>query len=295
MWDTLSSGEGKANPHMFPQRSRERRSRSFLERTLASLVDAIGYSLAAEDLARTDGLLQNLDPRVKLVGILAWIVAAVTSRSLWVILGLFGGAVILAVLSGVSLWMIGNRVWIPVLIFTGCISLPALFITPGRAMVRLPVLRWPVSAQGMRAAAYLLGRAETGAMLAVLLALCTPWNHVLKSFRVFKVPVVIVVILGMTYRYIILLLQTARDMFESRQSRMVGRLKGMDRRHIIAASVGVLLSKSFETSEEVYGAMQSRGFRGEVQTMDSFRARSGDAVALAAFWAVAGAAFWLGR
>ncbi|HTV55337.1 MAG TPA: cobalt ECF transporter T component CbiQ, partial [Terriglobia bacterium] len=104
--------------------ARERRSRSFLERTLASLVDAIEYSLAAEDLARTEGFLQNLDPRVKLLGMLAWIVAAVTSRSLWVILGLFGGTLILAALSRVSLWTIGKRVWIPVLIFTGCISLP---------------------------------------------------------------------------------------------------------------------------------------------------------------------------
>jgi cobalt/nickel transport system permease protein len=266
-----------------------------VERTLASLVDAIEHSLAAEDFARTDGLLQILDPRVKLVGILAWIVAAVTSRSLWVILGLFGGAVILAVSSRVPLPTIGKRVWIPVLIFTGSISLPALFITPGRLLGRVPLLGWPITAQGMRAAAYLVGRAETAAMLAVLLALSTPWNHVLKSLRIFMAPAVIVVILGMTYRYIILLLQTARDMFESRESRIVGGLKGRERRHIAAASVAVLLSKSFETSEEVYAAMQARGFRGDVQTLDNFQARWYDGFAMAVLLAMAGAAFWLGR
>jgi cobalt/nickel transport system permease protein len=276
-------------------RPSRRQSRSFLERTLASLVNGIEHSLAAEGFARTNGLLQSLDPRVKLLGILVWIVAAVTSRSLWVILGLFAGAVILAALSRISLHMIGKRVSIPVLIFTGCISLPALFITPGRLLGRLPVLGWPVSAQGLRAAAYLVGRAETATTLAVLLALSTPWNHVLKSFRVFKVPAVIVVILGMTYRYILLLLQTACDMFESRQSRMVGKLSGTERRHITAASVGVLISKSFAMSEEVYAAMQSRGFRGEVQTLDNFRARWRDGFALAVFWAMAVAAFWLGR
>jgi cobalt/nickel transport system permease protein len=277
-----------------PKGSR-RQSRNYLERTLASLVEAIEHSLTAEDLARKNGLLQKLDPRVKLVGVLAWIIAGVTSRSLLVILGLFGGAFALAVFSRVPIGTLGRRVWIPVLIFTGCISLPALFLTQGHVLGRVPVFGWPVTAQGIRAAAYLVSRAETAAMLVVLLVLSTPWNHVLKSLRIFKMPAIIVVILGMTYRYIILLLQTARDMFESRHSRVVGRLKGRERRQITAASVAVLLSKSFETSEEIYGAMQSRGFGGDVQILDTFRARSYDVFALAVFLAVAGAAFWWGR
>ena len=37
------------------------------------------------------------------------------------------------------------------------------------------------------------------------------------------------------------------------------------------AAAGVLLNKSLQLSEEVYLAMQSRGFRGEAYTMDDFR------------------------
>ena len=69
-------------------------------------------------------------------------------------------------------------------------------------------------------------RAETAATLSVLIVLCTPWNNVLKALRVLRLPTVLVVILGMTYRYIFLLLRTAHDMFESRRSRMVGQLDG---------------------------------------------------------------------
>ena len=58
--------------------------------------------------------------------------------------------------------------------------------------------------------------------------------------------------------------------------------------------MAVLLSKSFETSEEVYAAMQSRGFQGEVRVMDTFRARWFDWLALAGFVTFAGGAFWLG-
>jgi cobalt/nickel transport system permease protein len=94
---------------------------------------------------------------------------------------------------------------------------------------------------------------------------------VLKALRVLGVPVVIVVILNMTHRYVFLLLQTARDMFEARQSRLVGPLSGPERRRLIAASAGVLLSKSLQLANEVFLAMQSRGYRGEHFTLDDFQ------------------------
>jgi cobalt/nickel transport system permease protein len=275
--------------------ARHKQARGFFERTVASLADAIEHALAAEDLAHLNGLLQRLDPRVKMAGTLAWIAAAVATRKLWVLLALFLPTLVLAVLSRVPVKTLAKRVWVPVLIFTGTISVPALFLTPGRVMGRLPLFGWPVTGQGLIAAEYLVSRAETAATLAVVLVLSTPWNHVLKSLRVFRLPAVVVVTLGMTYRYIILLLQTARDMFESRQSRLVARLRGQERRRMTAANVGVLLSKSFEASENVYAAMEARGFRGEVQTLADFRARGLDWVALAGFFAWAGVAFWVGR
>ena len=115
--------------------------------------------------------------------------------------------------------------------------------------------------------------------LGTLLILTTPWTQVLKALRVLRVPALFVVILGMTYRYIFLMLQTARDMFESRQSRAVGRLPGPDQRRIAAASVGVLLSKSLQLSGDVYLAMQSRGFRGETHTLDEFAMTARDCIA----------------
>jgi cobalt/nickel transport system permease protein len=90
------------------------------------------------------------------------------------------------------------------------------------------------------------------------------------------------------------MLQIARDMFESRQSRMIGTLEGTDQRRLAAASVGVLLGKSFQLSNDVYMAMQSRGFRGEVFTLDEFQMQRSDWGALIGFIVVAGIAFWFG-
>lgn len=281
-------------PSAQERRPRKRRA-SFVERTIAELAGAMERALYAEELAHADGLLQRLDPRVKLVGLLALIVAAALSHSIVVILALFGVALALALLSRVPFRTLATRVWVSALLFTGTIALPAIFITPGQPVYQLPLLGWNITAQGLRSAAYLITRVETSATLALLLILCTPWTHVLKAMRVLRMPVVFVVILGMTFRYIFLMLQTARDMFESRQSRMVGALTAADRRRLAAASVGVLLSKTLNLSGDVYMAMQSRGFRGEVYTLDDFQMRSRDWVALAAFLLLAALAFWLGR
>ena len=279
---------------MPPARRRKRRA-SFVERTIRGLAAAMERALYAEELAKADGLLQRLDPRVKVVGLLALVVAVALARNILVILGLFGVAITLALLSRVPIRTLAARVWIGALLFTGMLALPAIFITPGQVIYQLPLLGWTITAQGLSAAAYLITRVETAATLSLLLILCTPWAQVLKALRVLRVPVVFVVILGMTYRYIFLMLQTAQDMFESRQSRMVGRLSGADQRRLAGASVGVLLSKSIQLSSDVYLAMLSRGFRGEIYTLDDFRMQPQDWVALTGLLAVAALALWLGR
>jgi cobalt/nickel transport system permease protein len=271
------------------------RNRGFLERTTSSFVDAMEHAFYAEQIARADGLLQRLDPRVKLLGILGLVVPAAAARSFAVILGLLAVAVILAALSRVPVGVLLKRVWIAVLLFTGVIALPAPFVTPGRVVYQLPVVGWSVTAQGLASAGYLVLRVETAATLCVLLVLTTPWNHVLKALRVFHVPAVLVTILGMTYRYLFLVLQSAHDMFESRRSRMIGELTGSERRRVAASSAGVLMSKTFDLSNEVYLAMQSRGYRGDVATIDQFQVDGFDWAMLGAFAAVSITAFWLGR
>ena len=266
-----------------------------IEGSIHGFLRVLEHTLESEELTRRAGLLQSLDPRVKLLGFLGLIVAAAASRKLEVIGAVFALASVLAVCSRVPLRTLMIRVWAGAFAFTGLIALPALFLTPGRPVARLPVLGWSVTAQGLRGAVYLISRVETTATLSMLLVLCTPWTHVLKALRVLRVPVVLVVILGMTYRYILLMIGTAEEMFESRRSRMVGRLEPKQARRLAIATAGVLLSKTMQLSGDVYLAMQSRGFRGEVYVLDEFEMRRRDWIWLALFFALGAAAIWIGH
>lgn len=266
-----------------------------IEHTIEGLYLTMERALHSENSANARGLLQRLDPRVKVAGLFSLILAASLATRLWVIAAIFAVAVSLAALSLISIRMLAGRVWIGAFTFTGAIAIPALFLTPGASIYRVPGLNWSVTAQGLTTAGYLILRVETAATLALLLIFTTPWMHVLKALRIFRVPVVLVVILGMTCRYILLMLQTAHEMFESRKSRTVGVMTASERRRMAVSSASVLLTKTFQLSGDVYLAMQSRGFRGEVYLLDEFRMKRLDWMAIAAFAALAGAAVWTGR
>ncbi len=252
---------------------------NFVQRTIDGLAETMERSLYAEQLSEQQGMLQLLDPRVKFIGTLSIIMVAATARRLDVIIVVALVAVLLALWSRVPLRAFAN-IWIGMAVFSGMIAAPAIFITPGPTVVTLPVVNWVMTSTGLRSAAFLLLRSEVSITLSFLLIMTTPWMHVLKSMRSIGIPALVVVILGMTYRYIFMMVQTASDMFEARQSRIVGRLQDADARRLATATVGVLLSKSMQLSNDVYLAMQSRGYRGDVYTLDTFQLGRRDLIAI---------------
>ncbi len=278
-----------------PMLTRRSRRDTFIEKTARGLLRITTEALFAEDTAASGGFLQRLDARVKLLGLGSLIVAGVAVHRLWVLLALLAMAAFLALLSRISLPLLAARVWLPVLTFTGVIAFPAIFLIPGIAIYRLPLLHWPVTQTGLRSAAFLILRGEAAATLATLLVLTTLWTHLLHALRYFRVPAAVVAILGMTYRYMFLLLGAARDMFESRETRMVGMLQPSDRRRLAAASAGVLLGKTLQASGEVHMAMLARGFRGEIRLLDQGRMQRHDWLRAAAFVGAAVVAVWMGR
>lgn len=272
-----------------------RGGRGFLERSLNAVLAGIERSTDAERHAGRQGFLQGIDPRVKVAGLLALVVATALARNHLTLIALLALGVTGAIVSRLPLRVLTARVWLGTLALTAAIALPALFLTPGDPVWQVPLTDWAVTRQGLATVGYLVLRVMAAATFSFLLVFTTPWAHVLKALRVFRVPVVVVVVLGMTYRYILLLLETAHDMFEARRSRTVGVLRGRDRRRLATASAGALMDKSLRLSDDVYAAMQARGFRGEVHLLEDFRMRDRDWLTLSGFVVLAALAAWAGR
>jgi len=299
-WLLASSG-GAGGP---AQPARPRRSRRlFADRLLATLAAWVERAMVADELARRRGLLQRLDPRVKLVSLLALIVAAALATRVAVLAALLLAALALVPASRLSLRQFAARAWLFVPLFTAIIMLPAVFsaVTPGRPVVTLwshAALPWPlpsslaVTSSGVLVFGRLVLRVTVVVSFAVLLTLTTPWPELLKALRAVAVPRGFVFVLAVAYRYVFTLVRLVQDMAVARTSRLVGPVTAGEDRRFLAAAVAAVFGKSQAASEEVYLAMVSRGYRGEPRTLSSWRVGRLDVVWSAAVAAALAALLW---
>ena len=268
------------------------RSDSFLSRNIAGLSQALESIIAADDLSRAPGLLQGLDPRAKAASFLLLVVTAGLLRSLALLAVLFMMAIVLAGFSQISLSFFLKRVLLFIPLFTAVIAIPALFTTPGTSFWHIGP-HVSITQQGLLSAAFLFARVTDSLSLGILLILTTLWTDLLAALRWFRLPALIVSIVGMTYRYIFLFLHTTNNMFMARRSRMVARFSGAANRRWLGQVLTATLTKSQHLSEEVYLAMLSRGYSGEIVTLDELQTRDRDFLWLAATLVIALTLLWV--
>jgi cobalt/nickel transport system permease protein len=268
----------------------------FLDKTLAAVAKVGEQAIFSERFAGRRGLLQSLDVRVKILTLLLLIIVAGLLRtvgSLWLLT--FVG-VLLAMLSSVPVGFFLKRVWLFVPLFTAVIVLPAIFnvITPGDplwVLVSLPdsyawgPYRIPrdiaVTRQGLQGGIVFISRVSASVSFAVLLMVTTRWSDILTGLRALFIPRVFLMTLSMTYRYLFLYLRLVQDMYRARKSRTIHRQSASAERNWIASRIGFLYVKSVEMSNDVYRAMLSRGYHGDVISLNRFRAAPHDYLWLA--------------
>jgi len=202
----------------------------------------------------------------------------------------------LAVLSALDLGSFLKRVWLGVPLFSGFVVLPSIFFVGHQALVTIPFGLFDVTvhSDALRAAGIFVLRVGVSVSLAILLILTTKWADILKSLRVLRVPSVFVLVLAMTYRYIFLVLHSVNGMFLARKSRIVARTSGREQRWWVVATIGVLMSRSFRMSDDVYQAMVARGFNNRMRTLDDYRLLAADWLMLAGGIGMAVGAVWAG-
>jgi cobalt/nickel transport system permease protein len=265
----------------------------FLDKTLLAAAQVAERSFFSEEHARMKGLLQSLDVRIKLLTFLFLLVLVSflhAPLSLWC---LSGAAVVLAGASRIPLGIYLVRVWLFVPIVTAAIVLPALLniVTPGEPLWVIVTLErsysWgpyflpqeiAVTRQGLWGSIVFISRVGASLSFAVLLTMTTRWSDIFAGLRALLVPRVFVLTLNMTHRYLFVLLRLIQDMYRARKSRTIQALSSAGERGWVASRIGVIFRKSIEMSNDIYLAMLSRGYRGEIISLERFRTSVNDYV-----------------
>ncbi len=257
------------------------RRKSFVKKTLDGIFSFFEESVASEGFHQRKGLLQGLDPRAKLISILALIVALSITGDLRVLAIAYALTLVFAAASRIGILFFIKRVWLFIPIFAGIIALPMIFnvFMPGDPLLALAGTL-AITRQGAMWAATFTLRVAVCVSAAVLLLLTTPRDALFKSLRSIGVPRIYVMTLDMCYRYIFLFMGMIRDFYTAKRSRSIKGLPMGEEQKWAGGRMGYMLIKSLDMGERVHQAMASRGFRGDVKLMHDFRMRAKDYAAL---------------
>lgn len=243
-----------------------------------------------ERYERRDSLLHRLDPRVKVLLTVLYIVSnGLLPDAAWWAFGASWAFLLLATyLARLSVWFVVRRSLIALPFVLAAVSL--LFTVPGPALFSWQVAGRTVaiSEPGLARFASVLARSWLSVQMAILLTASTPFPDLMHALRHLRVPRVLIAIIGFMYRYLFVLADEARRLLRARLARSARPAPGtgggsLRWRALVAGNmVGTLFLRSMDRSDRVYNAMVARGYRGQLLTLTPHRMGRQDWVAAAA-------------
>jgi len=229
----------------------------FIEKNLAAISDFFEHSILRESSVGRKGFLQAADARVKLIALLGFIILVSLTKEVGLLLILTAIPFILAATSRINIAGFAKRVFVFIPLFTVVIAVPALFTVPGTPVVN--VGRFTITHEGLHSALFLILRVSASISATILLILSTGWDNILLSLKKLHFPETFVSLLGISYRYIHLLLRSLHEILEARKSRVITRLPFNKNASIFAQSSSYLFLKTLHLAEGVQMAIASRG------------------------------------
>lgn len=237
--------------------------------SLRDLIEGAESLVYVEDLSGKRGLLQALNPLVKLVAIVFMIVASLFISSLPYLALICVVPLILTVTSHIPLRYVASRVFfIPA--FAAIITLPILFLTPGHplAQTNLGPLIVVITSEGLLNMLIFSVRVLFCVASLSLLVLSTGFDKLLRLLSSLRTPPIIVQLFGLTYRYFFVSVHEAQSVLIAKEARTYVRRRTINYQALrdLGSILSTLFIRTYERSERVYMAMKSRGF--EIEKKD---------------------------
>ena len=253
------------------------KNNNFIERSIVCALSFLKESIFADEFASQKGFLQSLDPRIKTATFFLFILQILLTKNVIILLCIYAACLLLTQISKISLGFFLRRTWIFIPLFSLFIAIPAIFsiFTPGEALITFNLLglKLTITHQGLSGAALFVMRVITSVSFAVLLSITTKHFELLKVLRVFRIPQIFVMTIGMCYRYVYLFVEIIENTYLAIKSRVGTIIHYSKGQHIVAWNIAYLWQRSYQLNEDVYKAMLSRGFRGEPVALNDFKAK----------------------
>jgi len=249
-----------------------------------------------------DSFIHKLDPRTKLITALVFILAVTTTPpTRWQVFVLYLFLIAtLILLSRVPILYVLKRSLV-IIPFVALVTISIPFVKEGEVVGSYNVWLWQVSVtySGLQVFWNILAKAWLSILSLILLTSTTKkawlsilslilltsttkFTSLLKGLEQLRMPRVMVMLLSFMYRYIFVLVDEVMRMKQARDSRNFGGRRLWQIR-TIGNMIGTLFIRSYERGERVYAAMLTRGFDGQIRTLNQLNFRQTDAYFGASF------------
>jgi cobalt/nickel transport system permease protein len=259
-----------------PPARRRGRGRSLARKAADSFARSVTDILENEEIAARPGLLQRLDPRIKLLTLVLFAVSASLVHSIPVLVALSVLTLALAAASLVGVASFARKVWLSAGLLALLVALPSAlsWFTPGITAVVIGPLTF--TQPGLLGVATLVTRVAAAAGFALLIIWTMRWSDLLRALSVMHMPDVVVATLGMTQKQILTLLRTVEQIHLARESRTLTLGTTRENRDWVTERMAFVVRKSMKTADDVYDAMLSRGYTGSMPSLRRLRVGPGD-------------------
>ena len=217
----------------------------------------------------------NFDPRAKVLCFLFLIFSIVLLNDIRVLLIAFISTIILVLISKIPLLFILKRFkWVALFIFAVLVVLP--FTVPGENAFYIGFLS--VSHSGILLATRVSLKAFSVMLLIFPMLSTMKFVIFIKTLEHFKLPDKLVQMISFMYRYIFVVSNEFQRTLRSVSSRNAGKKTRIFHHHILSNIIGMTLVRSYERGERIRIAMLSRGYNGNMKTLNSFRMTKKDLI-----------------
>lgn len=240
----------------------------------------------ADHYERGASPIHRLDPRVKVLGALLFVLTATgLPAGAWLPYGLLWAATVgVAGRAGLGWGYALRRSFVVVPFALAAITLP--FTLPGQPLAHIAGLT--ISDTGTIRFLSILLKSWVSVQIALLLAVTTAFPDLLWALRALRLPRALVSIVSFMYRYMFVLADESLRLRRARQARSAAGAEGrrtggglLWRGQVAGGMVGNLGLRALERSERIYNAMLARGFQGELRTLTPPVLTAGDRYTLA--------------
>lgn len=226
-----------------------------------------------DEYSDLDSLIHRIDPRVKIITLVTFLLFIIFTRpTSFITFELYGILVFTLIrLSKIPVGFIFKRS-LAIIPFVLVIAMFIPFFKKGQVAGSYSFGTFQVSVtyEGLMILWNALIKAYLSILCMILIVVSTKLSDLLKALENLKCPKLMTMILSFMYRYIYVLADELMRMKRAKDSRTIGGKKWF---HIKALShmLGVLFIRAYERGERVYLAVCSRGFNGQIKTLQDFK------------------------